>query len=311
MGLPARKFEKHYTYRDYRQWPEDERWELIGGVAYAMSEQSSIDPSFRPNTIDSLADDLVRLGVRPGMHLLVHSSLRSLGWVCGGAPAVILALEKVLTRRGTLMMPTHSGDLSDPAQWRHPPVPASWWPTIRETMPVFDRDLTPTRGMGAIPETFRKQRGVLRSSHPNSSFAAWGRKRKFLLQDHHLDHQMNRQSPLGRLYDLGGHVLLLGVGYESNTSFHLAEYLSGSPALRTLVGHAPVLEGGQRVWKAFEDIEFGGDDFEEMGREFERVHGIRQALVGRATAKLLDQRALVDFAVGWMNRQGSDSSPLS
>ena len=36
MGLPVRKMEQHYTYGDYRQWPEDERWELIDGVAYSM-----------------------------------------------------------------------------------------------------------------------------------------------------------------------------------------------------------------------------------------------------------------------------------
>ena len=37
MGLPLRKTEQHFTYRDYRTWPEDERWELIGGTAYLMS----------------------------------------------------------------------------------------------------------------------------------------------------------------------------------------------------------------------------------------------------------------------------------
>lgn len=36
MGLPLRKTEEHYTYRDYRRWPEDERWELIDGTAYLM-----------------------------------------------------------------------------------------------------------------------------------------------------------------------------------------------------------------------------------------------------------------------------------
>ncbi len=42
MGLPVRKLETPYTYRDYRRWPSDERWELIGGVAYNMSSAPRI-----------------------------------------------------------------------------------------------------------------------------------------------------------------------------------------------------------------------------------------------------------------------------
>ena len=42
MGLPAKKIERRYTYRDLREWPEDERWELIDGVAWNMSAAPSV-----------------------------------------------------------------------------------------------------------------------------------------------------------------------------------------------------------------------------------------------------------------------------
>ena len=91
-----------------------------------MSEKSIIEKSSKPQTMKTLIKDLMNIGVREGMVLLVHSSLSSIGWVSGGAVEVILALENVLGKEGTLIMPTHSGDLSDPAKWENPPVPIDW-----------------------------------------------------------------------------------------------------------------------------------------------------------------------------------------
>jgi aminoglycoside 3-N-acetyltransferase len=139
-----------------------------------MSEMEVISRTPSPRTRYSLAADLHQLGLTSGAVVLVHSSLSSLGWVCGGALAVVQALLDVVTESGTVVMPTHSGDYSDPAEWSNPPVPSEWLATIRNTMPVFDPHVTPTRDMGQIVEVFRTWSGVLRSSHPTVSFAAWG-----------------------------------------------------------------------------------------------------------------------------------------
>lgn len=254
-----------------------------------------------PGTVPSLMHDLGALGVQSGMTLLVHSSLSRMGWISGGPVAVILALEELLGEKGTLVMPTHTGALSDPAEWRNPPVPEAWWETIRETMPAYVPALTPSYKMGLIPETFRKQEGVVRSGHPQTSFAARGSQAAFVTEDHALTSSMGEQSPLARIYDLEGWVLLLGVGHANNTSLHLAEYRANWPGKNDMRLGAPIYVEGQREWVWFYDVDGDDSDFAVLGTDFERHTAVtRRGIVGCAEAILFPQRALVDYAVEWM-----------
>ena len=268
-----------------------------------MSETEAIRKAGKsPATVTSLIRDFEKIGIKPGMTILVHSSLSSLGWVCGGPVAVILALEQVLGENGTLVMPTHSSDLTDPQYWGNPPVPESWWEIIKNEMPAFDPNLTPTREMGVISETFRKQKDVVRSNHPVSSFAAWGKNRDYITQDNHCDYSQNEKSPLGRVYELDGFVLLLGVDYMNNTSFHLAEYKADYPSKKIETDGCPVIENGKRKWISITDILYDSDDFMNIGLDYEKTHDISECYIGQAKAKLIQQRNLVDFAKTWMEK---------
>lgn len=266
-----------------------------------MSEQMAIKSVPFPNTRYTLANDLRRLGLEKGMTLIVHSSLSSLGWVSGGPVAMVQALMDVVTPSGTIVMPTHSGDYSEPSYWQNPPVPEGWWPIIRDTMPAYDPIVTPTRGMGKIVEVFRNWPGVKRSSHPQVSFAAWGAYADQIVENHSLDYGMGEGSPLRKMYDLDSWVLLLGVGFDNNTSFHLAEYRI--PDVKKTTNGAPVLENGERVWKTFIDIELDSDPFPEIGRDFEKECNVLIGRIGTAEAKLFKQREAVDFAVRWLSER--------
>lgn len=148
-------------------------------------------------TRDTLVAELHSLGVRPGETLLVHSSLSSLGWVNGGPVAVVQGLLDALGPDGTLVVPTQSGDLSDPALWSDPPVPEEWWSAIRATMPAYDPLVTPSRGVGVIPETVRTWPGALRSAHPQTSFAALGPRAAEVVEAHAPDCRARRAEPAG------------------------------------------------------------------------------------------------------------------
>lgn len=255
-----------------------------------------------PITRDSLVDDLRALGVESGTTLVVHSSLRAIGWVSGGAQTVVLALQDAIGDEGTLVVPSHSSHLSEPSYWRNPPVPdASWLETVRATMTPYDPYLTPPRGMGAIVESFLLQRDTLRSDHPQYSFAARGRHARRITEGHELANGLGN-GPLERVYELDGWVLLLGVPHANNTSLHLSEFRSGTRPSRPQ--SAPVLVGGRREWVTFDDFDGDSDVFDEMGADFARDTGEeRVGRVGRAIARFLPQRALVDYGVEWLRRR--------
>lgn len=263
-----------------------------------MSQLALIDATPEPRTRASIAADLRELGVVAGSTLLVHSSLTSIGWVNGGPVVVIQALLDVVGEEGTLVTPAHTGNNSDPANWAHPPVPEDWWQVIRDTTPAFDPAITPTNGMGAIAELFRRWPGTVRSGHPMVSFAAKGKHAEFITGGHELANSLGETSPLARVYELGGQVLLLGVGYDRNTSFHLAEYRAGTrPRVET---GAAFMHDGERIWGTFRDIEFGDEVFPAIGQDFDESGLVKIGRVGSAPARLFDQGSAVDFAGTWL-----------
>jgi aminoglycoside 3-N-acetyltransferase len=256
-----------------------------------------------PSTVATLLHDLQTLGMQQGSTLMAHCSLSTLGYVNGDAPAVIEALTQALGPAGTLVMPTHSSNLSDPAGWSAPAVPREWHQTIRDTMPAYDPAITPTRSMGAVAENFRTHPGVLRSAHPRQSCAARGANARRIVADHPFDCAMGEHSPMGRLYELDAWVLLLGVMHDRNTSLHLAEVRASYPTKKNAPFASPVTIDSTRHWLTVDDLDFDDSDFPRIGADYERdTESVITGPVGQAPARLMRMRPLVDYAVSWMGR---------
>ena len=249
-----------------------------------------------------ILEALEKVGVCRGQVLMVHTSLSSLGYVCGGAQVVIEALLEAVGREGTIMMPAQSWKNLDPATGVHWEVPESCWPLIRENWPAYDKNITPTNTMGAVAEMFRQWPGAVRSDHPARSVAAWGKEAAWLTADHDLSNIFGDGSPVGKLYELDGLVLLMGVGYDKNTSLHLADVRAAYPGKHNCLEHSAVMENGRRVWKDYETIFVDGEDFSDIGTAFEKACTVRKASLGNGTLRLMKQRELVDFAVQWIEK---------
>jgi aminoglycoside 3-N-acetyltransferase len=254
------------------------------------------------SSIRSLKESLSRLGVQAGMNLIVHSSFKSLGHVIGGPVAVILALEECLTSTGTLVMPAFTESLCDPSTNENQ-YPQEYWEEVRATLPVYLPDLTPVdRSIGILPDVFRKQAGTLRSSHPHLSFVARGMNAAFIINDQSFDYALGENSPLSRLYELNGHILLLGAPFNSNTSLHLAEYRVLERLKKPIQWSVCSLVNNERAWIHYDDIENNSEIFPDILNDYIRGGGLYwNGKVGQAGSYLMPQRSLVDFGIQWLN----------
>ncbi|MBV9250419.1 MAG: AAC(3) family N-acetyltransferase [Acetobacteraceae bacterium] len=163
----------------------------------------------RPVDSTRLEVQLREAGLMPGDTVMVHSSLARLGNVRGGTQAVIQALQRTVGPEGTIMMPAF--------------IPAE--EAFRRASMGSPIDLRTERSLqGAISESFRLLPGVMRSSHPFSSVCAWGRNASFVTNGHHRDSRIcHIESPIGRLLQLEGKVLGLGVDMGPVSFYHVIE----------------------------------------------------------------------------------------
>lgn len=228
-------------------------------------------------SVAAVVDQLRALGVSAGGVLLVHTSFRAVRPVAGGPAGLIEALRCALGAGGTLVMPSWGGD------------------------GLFDPGATPAaKDLGIVTETFRRQPGVLRSDHPHA-FAAAGPDAERILADPLPLPPHIPESPVGRVHELDGHVLLLGVGHDANTTLHLAELVGGAPY--RLPKRCTVLRNGEPVV-----LEFGEND--HCCERFALADGwLREAglqaegPVGNAHARLVRSRDVVRVAVGRIERE--------
>lgn len=277
----------------------------------------------RPVTRSELERDLRFLGVQPGGILMVHTRMSAIGWVVGGSQTVVEALLEVLGPDGTLM--AYAGWEDDP--WHLAEWPAAWQESYRAELPPFDPELSEAdHQMGRLPERIRTWPGAKASTGHVMRMVALGRQADWLTRDQPWDHPAGPGSPLAKLVEADGQVLMLGAPLDTLTLLHHAESLVDAPGKRMVTYAIPVRESGQVEWREVYDhdtssrgafpygqaIPNGEDAFAVVGRLALAAGGGISGKVGDAKSHLFQARPLVDFALGWLQRNfGGPASGLN
>ena len=255
-------------------------------------------------TKSQLFRELKELGVAEGQTVMLHASVKNIGWVVGGPDVVLDAILDDLTTRGTLMML---------ASWEDNPYELSHWPEERKEAylrecPAFDpeRSRADRKDMSILTEYLRTWPCAYRSRHP-FSYVAVGERAQWITDEHPWQYRDGPGSPLAKLCEVDGFVLLLGSPIGDVTLLHHAEHLADVPNKKVDRYRMPVLQDGRRVWMDFEEydttrgiVDWPNNYFETIVKDYLAAGNSRTGRVGGADSYLFEAKSLTVFGVKWM-----------
>lgn len=263
------------------------------------------EPEVVISTKQDIRQQLESLGVQKGMVLLVQADVSKLGYIVGGAQALIEAIQDVVGFDGTIVMPTFTSQLLDPACHQEQ-LAREYWGQIRENALPFNRKLTAPKTADHLVNQFLRNEGVARSYHPVYSFAAWGKYAKLICDKHPLHFGLSKDSPLGKIVDFNGYVVLLGTDYSSCTMFDMARYIKERQSIRII--NAPI-EINQRVeWKSMLELDFDHIDKHEIGEIMEDRSIVASSYIGNSKCRMFSGREAVKIANAYFHLNRKNNS---
>lgn len=251
------------------------------------------------HTQESLLHQLRQLGIDDQGTLLIHSSMKSMGEVEGGADTVLDAFTEYM-KDGLLVLPTHT------------------WSTINADNPMFHVESSPCC-VGILPELFRKRPEVVRSWHPTHSVAALGRDAEAFTKDDHLfDTPCARGSAWGKLLDRKATILLVGVDLKRNTFIHGIEEWVDIPGrltdepemLRTVLPDGTEISVPSRRHCGLS----WSEHFWKVDDVLERKGAMRKGQLGDAAVRVCDAALLTEVITSMLQDNPdlfSDNLPLT
>lgn len=237
-------------------------------------------------TKQDLMNHMAEMGIDPKGTLLVHSSMKSIGQVEGGADTVLDAMMEYM-KDGLLILPTHT------------------WDRMGGEHPVFDADITDSC-VGLLTNRFRKREGVVRSLHPTHSVAAYGKDaEEYIAGEEKTGSPCPREGCWGRLYDRKAQILMLGVTLSKYTYLHSVEEWADVPG-RLTKQEIPLFvldfEGNEYAVPQHRHAGANSDWFPKMDEEYLTRGAMKMGRFGDAVCRLCDAVKTADIALEWLKK---------
>lgn len=229
-----------------------------------------------------LQNQLKEMDLYPTDTVLVHSSMKSMGAVEGGADTVLDALMEYFSR-GLLLLPTHT------------------WAQMGEEYREFD-PVKEDACVGILPNLFRKRPGVCRSLHPTHSMAAYGAgAEEYTAGEEKCNTPCTPGGCYDRLKDINGRILLAGVTHARNTYIHSVEEVLNIPNRLTdkpVEFYTKMPDGSRKkifMRRHYNAVQpYISEDFVKLTQAFYETGAARQVRFGNAECILCDARGIFE-----------------
>lgn len=235
-------------------------------------------------TKEDIFKQLSDMGAPRDKVVLMHSSLRLIGRVEGGAEGLLDALIEYFTADGGLFcVPTHT------------------WANLKQEITL---DLGDSKTcLGAFSDIAAADPRAIRSHNPTHSMAVFGNRERalgFVKGEIGVSSGTHPDSCYGRIYREGGYIMLVGVSHNKNTYLHCVEEMIGtSNRLSEPYDVSVRLESGEIVKSKLSGhrTDFTKDvslRFTKYETAFRYHRAIRDGFLGNAPTQLCDARIMKD-----------------
>lgn len=238
-------------------------------------------------------------GIAAGDTVLVHGSLKAVGWISGGANTIVDALLQVIGPQGTLILPAQYTENLDPGLLE-PPVDPTMATILRQTQPPFRGKATHLPTMGSLTAAVQLDDRSKISDHPTCAVLALGKHAKWITADHALSPAFGPGSPYTKAAELNAKVVLIGVDYSVLSALHTVQCQTN--ALPWCIHSASVGSPGSVHRVVYLDLVYTSTAFNAIGLAYESSHPVTTQRLGHAILRTLELSSLLAFAKTWMER---------